>query len=179
MRGGETHTSAMSTSGDSVGGWDPSASTPRRRGTPTFRRERPSAASPSPRRASSPGAPSSPGVTLGRTSNFDSPRKSAPVFTEQTTPSSPLSRTKVLGPAGKGDGEQPERWENRFVAYKTMFLEPAADARRVQLEKEIAAQEAEVAQAAAEAEEAKEKADASRSRESSFRLRGEQTPMLH
>ena len=132
-----------------------------------------------PRRASSPGAPSSPGVTLGRTSNFDSPRKSAPVFTEQTTPSSPLSRTKVLGPAGKGDGEQLERWENRFAAYKTMFLEPAADARRVQLEKEIAAQEAEVAQAAAEAEEAKEKADASRSRESSFRLRGEQTPMLH
>ena len=173
MRGGETHTSAMSTSGDSVGGWDPSASTPRRRGTPTFRRERPSAASPSPRRASSPG------VTLGRTSNFDSPRKSAPVFTEQTTPSSPLSRTKVLGPAGKGDGEQLGRWENRFAAYKTMFLEPAADARRVQLEKEIAAQEAEVAQAAAEAEEAKEKADASRSRESSFRLRGEQSPMLH
>ena len=85
----------------------------------------------------------------------------------------------MQGPAGKGDGEQPERWENRFAAHKAMFLEPAADARRVQLEKEIAAQEAEVAQAAAEAEEAKEKADASRSRESSFRLRGEQTPMLH
>ena len=159
----------MSPSGDSVG-WDPSTSTPRRRGTPTFRRERPSAASPSPRRASSP-APSSPGTSHGGTSNFSTPRKSAPA--EQSTPPSTLRRTKVLGPAGQGDGERLERWENRFASYKTMFLEPMAEARRAQLRKEIAAQEAEVAAAAAAAEDAREKATASKSRESSFRLRGE------
>ena len=90
----------MSPSGDSVG-WDPSTSTPRRRGNPTFRRERPSAASPSPRRASSP-APSSPGTSLGRTSNFSTPRKSAPA--EQSTPPSTLRRTKVLGPPARATG---------------------------------------------------------------------------
>jgi cell division protein FtsB len=55
-----------------------------------------------------------------------------------------------------------------------MFLEPMAEARRAQLRKEIAAQEAEVAAAAAAAEDAREKATASKSRESSFRLRGEE-----
>ena len=77
----------------------------------------------------------------------------------------------MLGPAGQGDGERLERWENRFASYKTMFLEPMAEARRAQLRKEIAAQEAEVAAAA---EDAREKATASKSRESSFRLRGEE-----
>ena len=116
----------MSPSGDSVG-WEPSTSTPRRRGTPTFRRERPSARRPAPA-----GILARPVVSWhvsGGRATSARPASRCPLSSRRRRPPT-ADQGKAPRP---GDGERLERWENRFASYKTMFLEPMAEARRAQL----------------------------------------------